>query len=853
MATRTIQTHPARQPAPTHQTLTAAGPGFRPEVRGKFLYRGGEKLYLRGVTYGPFRPSPQFPDGLRPDVAERDLQAIAAGGFNAVRLYAVPDRWFLDAAQRHGLLVAVGLAWEQHVAFLDGRRRARDIERRVREGVRACGGHPAVLGYVVGNEIPAPIVRWHGRRRIEAYLERLIDAAKEEDPAGLATYVNYPTTEYLQLPFVDFACFNVYLEARDRLAAYLARLQNLAGDLPLVMAEIGLDSHRHGLEAQAESVEWQLASSFAAGCAGAFVFAWTDEWHRGGHDVEDWDFGLTTRERRPKPSLAAARRALSELPFGPHPEWPRVSVIVCTYNDAPTLRDCLEGLQALRYPDYEVIVVVDGSTDGSAAIVGDYDVRCVETPNRGLSSARNTGLAMATGEVVAFIDADARPDPDWLRYLARSFTSGGWAGVGGPNLPWPDAGRVARAVAEAPGGPTHVLLSDEEAEHIPGCNMAFRRDCLLAVGGFDPRFHTAGDDVDVCWRLRERGWRLGFSPGAAVWHHRRDSVLAYLRQQRLYGEAEGLLERKWPQKYSAAGHPVWDGRLYGGGAAELHGRRRRRVYHGTWGTSLFQSIYQPAAGVMAALPLVPEYYLLIFLLLALSAGGIAWTPLLVGVPLLGLAVGALILDAALGAARSSTGRSRSPLERLRARALVGLLYVLQPLARLSGRLRLGLTPLRRRGPGQLAVPRPRTATSWSETWSSVETRLEAIEERLRDSGAVARRGGAYARWDLEVLSGPLGAARLRMAVEEHGSGRQLVRVRILPRPSAIGLAIALAFGLLGAAAFADEAWPVGAALAGFALAVAARIVHECAAATGSLLAATDGAGSQGRRSAPDRR
>ena len=136
-----------------------------------------------------------------------------------------------------------------------------------------------------------------------------------EDPAALVTYVNYPTTEYLDLPFLDLACFNVYLESQERLTAYLARLQNLVGDRPLIMSEIGLDSRRHGLARQARSLYWQVRTTFAAGAAGAFVFAWTDKWHRGGHDIEDWDFGLTRRDRRPKPALAAARQAMAEAPF----------------------------------------------------------------------------------------------------------------------------------------------------------------------------------------------------------------------------------------------------------------------------------------------------------------------------------------------------------------------------------------------------------------------------------------------------------------------------------------------------------------------------------------------------------
>ena len=186
-------------------------------------------------------------------------------------------------------------------------------------------------------------MRWHGRSRVARHLERLYHAAKEEDPGALVTYVNFPTTEYLHLPFLDFVCFNVYLEDQGRLSAYLTRLQNLAGDLPVVMAEIGLDSRRNGEEGQAEVLDWQVRTAFAAGCAGAFVFAWTDEWHRGGQDIEDWAFGLTTRERRPKPALAAVGEAFAEVPFAAGVSGPSTSVVVCTYNDAPTLRDCLRG------------------------------------------------------------------------------------------------------------------------------------------------------------------------------------------------------------------------------------------------------------------------------------------------------------------------------------------------------------------------------------------------------------------------------------------------------------------------------------------------------------------------------
>ncbi len=488
--------------------------GGRPTICGKHLFVAGEKLYVRGVTYGPFQADPETGEQYDLPASERDLAAIAANGFNAVRTYAVPPRWLLDLAWRHGLRVMVGIPWEQHVAFLD-EDRADSIEQRVREAVRRCAGHPALLCYVVGNEIPSPIVRWHGRRRVEGFLRRLYRAAKDEDPDGLVTYVNYPSTEYLQLPFIDLVCFNVYLEQRQQLERYVARLQNIAGDRQLVLSELGLDSRRNGLQVQADVLEWQVRTAFAGGGAGAFVFAWTDEWHRAGRDVEDWDFGLTDRSRRPKPALAAVRRAFAELPFERGQTWPRISVVVCTYNGARTLGECLAGLARLEYPDYDVIVVSDGSTDASAEVAAAAGARVIATERRGLGCARNAGLAAADGEIVAYLDDDATPDPHWLHHLAHAFATTDHACIGGPNTPFPGDGTLASCISHVPGGPIHVLLDDTEAEHVPGCNMAFRKERLEELGGFDPQFRTAGDDVDVCWRIRERGWTIGFAATSA--------------------------------------------------------------------------------------------------------------------------------------------------------------------------------------------------------------------------------------------------------------------------------------------------------------------------------------------------
>lgn len=805
----------------------------RPLIHGRSIILGSEKLHVRGVTYGTFSPL----DGSSFPARERvsaDLEAMAGAGINAIRTYEPPPGWMLDLAQAHDLKVMVGLSWEQHIAFLDDPGRANAIAAKVADQVRACEAHPAILCYALGNEIPAPIVRWHGKRQVEKFLERLHWSAKSQDPEGLFTYVNYPSTEYLELPFLDLAAFNVFLEDEDTFESYLARLQNLAGDRPLLITEAGVDSQRNGEEAQARALKWQVRHAFGTGAAGVFVFSWTDEWHRGGHEVLDWDFGLVDRERRPKPSLAIVRQAFAEAPFPSSGPWPRISVVVCTHNGVRTLPECLERMGDLCYPNYETIVVNDGSSDGSGDLARSYGVKVIETPHRGLSFARNAGIEVATGEIVAFLDDDAYPDHDWLHYIAAALREGSNAGIGGPNIPPPDDGFVAECVAAAPGAPIHVLISDREAEHLPGCNMAFRTAALRDVGGFDERFKAAGDDVDLCWRLQDAGETLGFSAGAVVTHRRRDTVRRYLKQQFGYGKAEALLEQKWPNRHNRAGYLRWAGRIYDGASADP-ARRRARIRYGPWGGGLFQSIYEPAPGTLSALMLMPESYLLVIGFGVLAALGLIWSELLLALPIFALGVFGILWRAfASGWRTHRPAMGRSALDLFRRRLLTGALFFLQPLARLAGRLLNGLSPWRRRAGRSRAMPLPRTVCVWSERWRPHPQRLEELQQLLVDDGAIVKGGGAFDRWDLHVRPGPLGGARLRTAVEEHGDGKQLTRIKVWPRLSKMAAVI---FVLLGLSALTglDGELSLATALALLAAVPILLVVSDCSAAVGMIM------------------
>ncbi len=804
-------------------------------LAGKFLWVGQEKLYVRGVTYGTFRPGMDGSAFPSPKVVEQDFSQMSANGVNAVRTYTCPPHWLLEIALKCNLRVLVGMQGERHYTFLHDKKMVREIRKQVRGAARGCAGHPAVLGYLVANEIPASIVRWHGARAVEKFVKQLHDEVKEQDPEALVSYANYPSTEYLDLSFLDLVCFNVFLESQDKYEAYLARLQNLAGNRPLLVTEIGLDSHRNGDKAQAACLDWQIRKTFAAGCAGAFVYAWTDEWYRGGEDVNDWDFGLTSRTRQPKQALSVVRKVFEEVPFTSEETWPKISVVVCTFNGSRTIRECLEGIGKLHYPNYETIVVDDGSTDGAGDIAAEYDVRLIRTENQGLSAARNLGWQSATGEIVAYIDDDASPDPDWLTYLAAAFLKEEYAGVGGPNIPVPDDGDTANCIANSPGGPAHVLLSDCEAEHIPGCNMAFRRSWLEVLNGFDPQFRQAGDDVDVCWRTRDRGGKLGFSPAAMVWHHYRRTVRAYWKQQMGYGKAEAMLERKWPEKYNSGGYATWAGHIYVNGIFRSLSLSRGRIYQGTWGTAGYARLYQPAPSFLNSLPLTHEWQLTNLVLAVLCGISMFWGRLLGVLP---VAVVAFVLS--LVPAISAAAKVRFPesakgrFTRFRLRVLTGLLHLMQPLTRLWSRLVYSLTAWRIRRFPTLSFPWPRMFQLWSERWLDSTEVLASLESVLRSGGAVVRRGGDYDSWDLEIRGGLFGGVRVRMVTENYGCGKHMLRLCSRPWFSISGAGTTLLLMIACFGALLDHAVYAASILAPLSVMFGAITFRSAAVAVGAI-------------------
>lgn len=744
---------------------------------GKFFRLGAEKFYVKGVTYGPFAPNVDGEPFASRAQTRKDFQQIVDLGANCIRIYHLPPDWFLELAVEMGLKVFLDVAWPKNLTFVGDDEITRQAHEAVREAARKCGNHPAVFALSVVNEIPPDIVRFVGKPKVEEFIDDLVRTAKEEAPDCLITFANFPTTEYLQPRNTDFVCFNVYLHEDKQFRNYLARLQNIAGEKPLLLGEYGIDTFReYPEEKQAEILENHVRAVFDEGCVGTFIFSFTDDWYTHGWQIEDWAFGIVRRDRTPKLAYHRLTPLFHRAPQLADDKLPMMSVIICSYNGASTVESCLRSMERLRYPEYEVIFVDDGSTDGTQEILKKFPwVRNIRQKNMGLSYARNVGMNAARGEIIVYTDSDCEADEDWLYYMALAMIRGPHAGMGGPNL-IPDEGSwVADCVGLSPGGPTHVMINDREAEHVPGCNMAYYTHVAKQLNGFDSQFRAAGDDVDFIWRLQHAGYTIGFAPAAQVWHYRRNTVKAYLKQQRGYGVAEALLKYKHPDHFNTLGASHWRGKIYG---TDQIGVRMTGdvVYHGLFGTGLFQTIYRRPASLVAAMLMSIEWHLLYGFVAIL---GLAFTPFLWVALVMFLVPIAL---AAVAAQQQPMPRHKHPMTR----PLIAYLHYRQPItrgwARYSVRLKSKVMNDEARGyRRQDRLPfdakDPATLLYWSK-WYDRLTLLDRISAEVKKAGWRMRVDSGWANYDVEIYGSRYVKVRLTTATEHHHNVGMLTRVRV---------------------------------------------------------------------------
>ena len=235
---------------------------------------------------------------------------------------------------------------------------------------------------------------------------------------------------------------------------------------------------------------------------------------------------------------------------------PFISVVIPTRNREARLRACLSSFEFQEYPDgrWEIIVVNDGGRSPWSALPPDLltrlPLRTEDRKSGGPAAARNWGLSLARGAIVAFTDDDCRVFPDWLSQWTEAFNSGPWEAMGG---------RTLNAVPESLGARCHQYLVDfmydylrfenGDAYLLVSNNAAFRRDALARAGGFDEDFpRAAAEDRELSHRMAFAGHRLGYWPQARVWHDNPLSSLDYLRIQYRYGQGDALLRGKLAER-----------------------------------------------------------------------------------------------------------------------------------------------------------------------------------------------------------------------------------------------------------------------------------------------------------------
>jgi glycosyltransferase involved in cell wall biosynthesis len=249
-----------------------------------------------------------------------------------------------------------------------------------------------------------------------------------------------------------------------------------------------------------------------------------------------------------------------------------LSVVICSLNGAAGVDRCLHALAAQKDVNLQVIVVDDGSTDDTSVTASEHGVTVIRHEvNRGLAAARNTGIAAATAPVVAFLDDDCEPEPEWARELLDAYEDG-VIGVGGSIVPCGTEGfmlgylrrnnpllplelNLARSEKLFYRLYLYVLRQWRPEEHhekrdvysLVGANMSFLRSALQRKG-FDERFRFGAEDLDVCLRLPREfpGARLVVTPDAVVRHHVVPSLRDTVRRSRSYGRGCARLYRKWP-------------------------------------------------------------------------------------------------------------------------------------------------------------------------------------------------------------------------------------------------------------------------------------------------------------------
>ncbi len=734
--------------------LANTGPTPTISAHGKFLSRAGQKFFFKAMRLSDVGSTLDFSQKLKLRKRLDDLKNAHTTGLVLSEAQSQP---ILDIAAQSGLVAMLELKIAPEE--LTQRRGWKSALTRIAHTANIFGKHPALVGYLIDCPVSQDKLRVVGLENVRARLRIVLKTIKSHAPNAMVAIKLRPETRALSLLEEDFLFGAIPALKPVEIRDFVIALHNVAEARPVVI------EFADASPGQDEAV----AVAFGTGAAGVVAPPVPAP------VTHDW---LGVR----------MLRASDLMPFvtlngtcPPRPaKMPMVSVVICAYNAERTMRPCLESLRKLDYPNFEVVIVDDGSRDRTAEISADFpQFRLIRQSNKGLSYARNVGLHAARGEIIAYTDSDCVVDPHWLMLMVRSMMENNFDGCGGPNYAPHEDGWIEASCAASPGAPCHVLVAEDRAEHLAGCNMVFTKAALLKVGGFDPQFTNAGDDVDICWRLLDLGMKLGFAPAAFVWHFRRNTIKAYYCQQRGYGRAEAMLYPLYSARFNVMGQIAWRGTIPGI-ARTIPGGNRKRVLWKT-ATASAQTLFDPGLTLPMVLPQT-----------------LAWTVLSSIALLASLAIGCSLLPAAamlaLGPIWALYYAWHAPLEKfhdsLKARLLIAYLAYTGPMVRAITRYKTRAKGITGRNPAEGIRQRPSVnwlgrsirLEYWNEEYVTRDALLDRMLKRFTRTGQAAVVDSGWNDYDLELRPNPLTRIEIKTADEEHGGmklkNHVLARIRL---------------------------------------------------------------------------
>ncbi len=228
-----------------------------------------------------------------------------------------------------------------------------------------------------------------------------------------------------------------------------------------------------------------------------------------------------------------------------------ISVVIPAYNVERVIGRCLDALlaQTLTRDQYEIIVVDDGSTDGTGAAARARSVRVLRQENCGAGAARNTGAHAAQGHIVLFLDADSVPDERWIQAMAQLFADREVAGVSGEKKTR-QTNWVARFVQAEYDYKYGLIAAHGATDFVDSSTAGYRREIFLANGGFDAAMMEA-EDTELSFRLAERGYRLVLARDAVAYHTHPERLGEYLRRKFQYAVWRAVVYRRMPGKVAS--------------------------------------------------------------------------------------------------------------------------------------------------------------------------------------------------------------------------------------------------------------------------------------------------------------